>query len=90
MRFTLASVFFLIAAFVFFILWAVSSFLLTSVSEGLDPIDDNLPSDYTDLRDLLSTAFGIICAFFFFAGVVLIFVVDSLADEPEYYWREQY
>lgn len=87
MRFTLASLFFVIAAFVFFLLWAVSSFVITEVGDALDPIDDALPSEYNDIITLLPTAFGIICAIFFVTGIVLIFVLDSLADEPEMYWR---
>jgi threonine/homoserine/homoserine lactone efflux protein len=33
-------------------------------------------------------AFGIICAIFFVTGLVLIFVLESWSDEPEYYYRQ--
>jgi len=87
MRFTLASVFFLIAAFIFFIMWAVSSFVITEVGDALD--DTGLDSDYQGIKTLLSTGFGIIAAIFFVCGILLIFVLDSLADEPEMYYRRR-
>ena len=85
MRFTLASVFFLIGAFIFFIMWAVSSFVITEVGDGLD--DTGFPSEYQNIKTLLSTGFGILCAVFFVCGLLLVFVLDALADEPEMYWR---
>ena len=87
MRFTLASVFFLIAAFAFFIMWAVSSFVITEVGDSLD--DSGFDSQYQGIKTLLSTGFGILAAIFFVAGVLLVFVLDSLADEPEMYYRER-
>ena len=89
MRFPLASLFFLIAAFVFFCFWAYSSLVITTVSDALTPLGSGFStSNFSDLVALLPTVFGIICALFFIIGIVLIFVMDSLADEPELYWRE--
>ena len=85
MRFTLASVFFLIAAFAFFIMWAISSFVITEVGDSLD--DSGFDSQYQGIKNLLSTGFGILAAIFFVAGILLVFVLDSLADEPEMYYR---
>jgi len=87
MRFPTAALFFLVAAFIFFAFFAISSLLLTSVDEALDNVDSGMSSDYHTIKDLLPTAFGIIGAIFFVVGIVLIFIMDSLADEPEYYWR---
>jgi len=87
MRFTLASIFFLIGAFVFFIMWAVSSLVITEVGDALD--DTGYPSEYQDIKNLLSTTFGIIAAIFFVCALLLIFILDSLADEPEMYWRHR-
>ena len=89
MRFPLASVFFIIASFIFFAIFAVSSLLITEVGDALDAIDDDLGGDYPYIVQLLPTAFGIIAAIFFVVGILLIFVLDSLADEPEMYWRER-
>ena len=89
MRFTLASLFFVIACFIFFIMWAVGSFVLTEFDSALDTTDTGLPSSYHDLKTLLTNAFGIICAIFFVCAILSIFVLDSLADEPEMYWRER-
>jgi hypothetical protein len=88
MRFTLAALFFLIMSFIFFVSWAVSSYVLTEVDDALTPLATGFSSsNFNDLVTLLPTAFGIICALFFITGILLIFVMDSLADEPEMYWR---
>jgi len=88
MRFPLAALFFLISSFIFFIGWAVSNFLLTSIVDAMTPYATDLgEASYTNLLTLLPTAFGIMCALFFIVGIILIFVLDSLADEPEMYWR---
>jgi len=79
-------VFFLIAAFIFFVMWAVSSFVIDEFDTALDDIDTDLPSDYHDLKSLISSAFGILCAIFFVVGILLIFLLDALADEPEMYY----
>jgi len=87
MRFPLASLFFLITSFVFFISWAVSSYLITAVDDALTPTASFSTSSFSDLVTLIPTAFGVICVLFFIAGIILIFVMDSLAEEPETYWR---
>ena len=87
MRFTLASVFFIIAAFVFFICWAVSSYTITEIGDALSDSDSGFPASYQNIKTLLPTAFGIIAAIFFVVGILLIFVLDSLGDEPEMYYR---
>ena len=89
MRFGTASLFFIIAAFIFFVMWAVGSLVLTEFGDALDNVDDDLDAEYTDLRNLIPTAFGVIAAIFFVAGIVIIFVMDSLAEEDELYWRER-
>ena len=89
MRFPLAALFFLIMSFIFFCAWAVASALLSAVSDAITPLStDFMASSQGSFITLLPTAFGIICALFFIIGVLLIFVLDSLADEPEMYWRE--
>ena len=45
-----------------------------------------VPAD-TTIATLLPTALGILCAIFFVTGILLIFVVDALADEPEMYYK---
>jgi len=87
MRFTLSSIFFLVAGFIFFIMWAVMSYLLDEVHTAFVPYKAGLDTGFADVIDLLPTAFGVICAIFVVTGIVLIFIMDSLADEPEMYWR---
>jgi len=84
MRFPLAALFFLIASFIFFCFWAVMSYYLDTIQDALLP---TAPADAIANLNLLPTAFGFICAIFFIAGILLIFVMDALADEPETYYR---
>jgi len=88
MRFPLAALFFIVSAFVFFVFWAVSSYLISVVGVAMTPLATELGSaEYSSELTLIPYAFGIICAIFFVTGVILIFVMDSLADEPEVYYR---
>lgn len=87
-RFPLAAIGFLIAAFIFFVFWAFTSLYLTTVVDALTPLAADLTDNtVTGYLTLLPSAFGIICAIFFFVGIVLTFILDSLSDEPEYYYR---
>jgi hypothetical protein len=86
-RFSIAALFFLISSFIFFISWAVSSLLLNEVYNALSPYSASLGSEYSGLITLIPYAFGIIAAIFFVCALLFIFVLDSLADEPEMYWR---
>jgi len=84
MRFSIASLFFVCLGFIFFVLWAIFSFFLSEIYDALSP---SAPVGAMTTLDLVPVAFGVICAIFFVTGLVLIFVLDSLADEPEMYWR---
>ena len=89
MRFPLAALFFLVMSFIFFCIWAVTSYLLSTVGDAISPLSTEfMSSSQGSFITLLPMAFGIICALFFLIGILLIFVLDSLADEPEMYWRE--
>jgi H+/Cl- antiporter ClcA len=85
LRFSIASLFFICLGFIFLCLWGFFSFLLDSIYNALSPtaVDDSIL-----LMQDISWAFGVICALFFIVGIVLIFVLDSFADEPEMYWRQ--
>ncbi len=85
MRFPIAALFFVILSFIFFVIYATGSKLLTAVSDALLP---TAPTGAGSIITTLQNAFGIIAAIFFIVGIVLIFVLDSLAEEPEQYWRE--
>jgi len=89
MRFATASLFFVIASFIFFMMWAVGYFVLTEFDTSLDVVDSDMPSEYFDVKNLLINSFGILCAIFFVAAVLSIFLLEALADEPEMYWRER-
>ena len=88
MRFPAAALFFVIACFIFFVLWAVSSYTISETVNVMSPLADNLETDnYSNMLGMLQWAFGIICAIFFVSAIVVIFVLESLSDEPEYYYR---
>lgn len=89
MRFPLAALFFVIACFIFFVLWAVTSLLLSEIGEAMAPLASRLSTDnYSNMLGMLPWAFGIICAIFFVSAIIVVFVLESLSDEPEYYYRE--
>ena len=89
MRFPIAALMLIVGSFIFFVFFAATSLIQTSIVDALDPLDDDLSSTYSDEIRLLSTAFAVIAAIFFVVGLILIFVIDSLSDESEYYWRER-
>ena len=81
MRFPIAALFFVIGCFIFFVYWVFGS-LLT------DTIRNALPSSNADyIVNMIPWAFGIICAIFFVSAIIIVFVLESLSDEPEYYYR---
>lgn len=90
MRFAVTAILVVIAVFGFFVGYGVCSYLLTQVSSSLIPHAGLLGSDSTIFIDevtLISSAFGIICAFIL-VMIIVVFVLDTLSDEPEMYWRE--
>ena len=88
MRFPLAALFFIIIGFIFFIIYAVSSYLINTVKDTMTPLVNELGSaSYNNLLTVIPYAFGIICVLFFVVGIVLFFVLDATAEEPEMYWR---
>ena len=87
MRFPVVALYFIIAAFIFFVLFAVSSLLINETLDAMDDYVTGLDARYNEQINLISTAFGIISAIFFVTGIVAIFVLDSLSDDPELYYR---
>jgi hypothetical protein len=89
MRWAIVSVLFLVAVFGFFVGYAVSSLLLNTVKDAMQPFGEQLTESTTYLAQntLICSAFGIICAIGF-TLMIVIYVLDSLSDEPENYWRE--
>lgn len=90
-RFPLAALAFIVAGFIFLLCFGVGSKLLTTVDEGLEKGISQLEADsqtkVNSIVDLIVSAFGIISAVFFVTGILLFFIMDSLSDEPEYYYR---
>jgi len=84
LRFPLAALLFIILSFIFLVFWAFTSLLIGETSDALTP---SAPSGALSTINLLPTAFGIICVIFFITGILLIFILDSFAEEPELYWR---
>jgi len=69
-------------------LWAVTSLFITVSVDAMTPLYTAVGNaTLTGYLTLLPGAFAIICAIFFFTGIVLIFVLDALSDESEYYYR---
>lgn len=88
MRWPLSALFFVIASFVFFVFWAASSYLISQVHDAMVPFAAELgSSEYNGLLAVLPTAFGIISIIFFVVGILVLYVVDSLSEEPEMYYR---
>ena len=70
-----------LGSFVFFVMWSVGYYLLNVVAVAM-------PSSGGDnIINTVHWAFGIICAIFFVTGIILVFVLDSLSEEPEIYYR---
>jgi hypothetical protein len=87
MRWAIAAVLFIIAIFGFFVGYAVSSLVLNEFKDALDPHAAKLSgTEATDTMILIQSAFGIICSISFVL-IVVVFVLDSLSEEPEYYYR---
>jgi len=84
MRFPRAALVFLVTAFVFFFMWAVSSRLITEFDTAISPYDSGYDSTYQDINSIIPTAFGIVSAIMF-VMVVIVFIIDSLGEEYEYY-----
>lgn len=88
MRFPIASLLLIISGFIFFVFWAVSSYLIDATYNAMSPLGSGLDASYASELSLLPTAFGVICAIFFVTGIVSVFLLDSLSDEPEYYYKQ--
>ena len=87
MRFAIAALLFVLAIFGFFIGFSVSSLLLGEVGDALAPHAARVGSSTLDAElILIPTAFGIICSIAL-CLIVLVFFLDSVSDEPEYYYR---
>lgn len=87
MRFPAAALGFLVVSFIFLAAFGVNSLILSSMNDAFYPIDDSMPSDYTDIVDLLNTALPVLSALFFIIGILLVFALESLSDEPEDYYQ---
>lgn len=88
MRFAVTAILLIVAVFGFFLGYGVSSYLLSTFYDALEPHASLLSS--TNAKDdmiLISSAFGIICAIAL-VMIIIVFVLDSLSDEPEMYWKE--
>lgn len=85
MRFPRAAIFFMIGAFVFLMMFAVSSRMITEFQNAVDPYDDNLGATYEEEKNLIPYAFGIVAAILFIFGVIIVFFVNALGEEYEYY-----
>jgi len=83
MRWSIASIVFVVASFAFFMIYAIISKLLYEIRTALETTCGFNESILSSLQNVFMI-FGII---FFVTGIVFRFVADSLSDEPELYWR---
>jgi len=84
LKFPLAALYLVIFGFVFLIMFGIGSLLLSSMDDALSPTSPDSQFDYQ--VDIIIAAFGVIGAIVLVTGVI-VFVVESLSDEPEYYYR---
>ena len=89
MRFPIAALFFIIASFIFFVIFASCSLFINEIgnSAQFENAKNTLDSRFEQQINTIGTAFGVISAIFFVTGILLIFILDSLSDEPEFYYR---
>jgi hypothetical protein len=84
LRFPGVAAVFLVLSAGFFAIYAVGSYFLGQVQDALVP---TAPADSLEMINFLPSVFGVIAAIFFVTGIILIFVLDSLRDDPEFYYR---
>jgi len=93
MRFSIAALAFVIAGFLFLAFWGFGSLLITETDDALTKSISTLESTSQDKVNgyitLLTTAFGVIAAIFFVSAIITVFVLESLSDEPEYFYRRR-
>ena len=83
MRWSIASIVFVVISFIFFAMYAILSKLLFEVRTALETICGFNDATLSSLQNAFMI-FGIV---FFVVGIILPFIADSLSDEPELYWR---
>lgn len=88
MRFPLAALYLVIAGFMFLAFFGVGSLLLSEMEEALEANDDGLDNQFNFQTDLIISGFGVISAILLVLSVV-VFVIESLSDEPEYFYRRR-
>lgn len=86
MRFPTAALFLVIAGFIFLAFYGVGSLLLSETSDALLADSADLDPQFGYQITIIIAAFGVVAAVMLVMAVV-VFVIDSLSDEPEYYWR---
>lgn len=88
MRFPIAAIFLVISMFALFIVYAVLSFLLDTISDTLTPLADMLTSSsrVSFLGEIgnMELTFGVAMVTLFIL-LIVVFVVDSLRQQSEYY-----
>lgn len=92
MRYPLAAIFFTISGFIFFAIYTFITYFLDTVDDALTPMLTTLSAEgQTTVAahfDLIQKAFGILSIIFFLVAILLIFLVDSWRDDPEYYYKQ--
>lgn len=84
MRFPVAALLLVVTGFMFLAFFGVGSLLLSSMDDALDP--STVDAQFSYEVDIIITAFGVIAAILLVMAVV-VFIIECMSDEPEYYWR---
>lgn len=88
MKFPLAALGFLVGSFILFCFFVFSALLVGETSDAIRPLAVDLgETSFINMIDILPTILGILCAIFFVTGLLLYFILESLSDESEYYYR---
>ena len=88
MRFPRAALIFLVSGFIFFACYAISNKLIDEFSTATGDFDSGYDSTYQNIKTSIPAAFGFISAIMF-VMVVVVFFLDSLGEEYEYYPRRR-
>ena len=86
MRYPTAAILLIVTGFIFLAFFAFGSLLISETGDALVANSDGLDPQFGYQVSIVTTAFGIIGAIMITLAVV-IFFVESLSDEPEYYYR---
>ena len=89
MRFPIAGLIMIVLEFIVVASWAVIKLLHDIIRDELQPLSNNLNASsrasFLAVLDSMDLAFGVVIVFLMIL-IIIVFVVDSLRQEPEQYY----